>query len=252
MSSGFFDHFSGVADSYALSRPSYPPELFAWLAAVAPARERAWDCGCGSGQATSLLAGEFATVVATDPATAQLAHAPILANVEWREALAEDSGLDDHSIDAVVIAQALHWFDLERFWPEVRRVLRPDGVVLALSYAWQSTGDGALDALLMHFARDTVGPHWPAERRHVETGYSELSFPFTRLVPPAAAMRAKWDAGRELGYLRSWSATRRAREVAGVDPVAAIEVELRRRWGERPREVAWPLAILAGVVDGDR
>jgi len=99
------------------------------------------------------------------------------------------------------------------------------------------------------YAREIVGPHWPDERRHVENGYAELPFPFTPLVPPAAAMRATWDAGRELGYLRSWSATRVARELAGIDPVTAIEQELRARWGERPREVAWPLTVLAGVVD---
>ena len=251
MSGGFFDHFSGVADSYALSRPTYPPELFAWLAAVAPAREVAWDCGCGSGQATVALAEEFARVIATDPAAAQLAHAPKLDTVEWRATTAEESGLESASVDAVVIAQALHWFDLDRFWPEVRRVVRPGGMVMALSYAWQATGDLELDALLMRFAREIVGEHWPPERSHVETGYAGLSFPFERLLAPAAAMCAMWDAGRELGYLRSWSATRHAREALGHDPVSLIEEELRARWGEGPREVTWPLTVLAGVVDAD-
>jgi hypothetical protein len=62
-------------------------------------------------------------------------------------------------------------------------------------------------------------------------------------------MRAEWDAGRELGFLRSWSATRRAREINGVDPVSLIEDELRSRWGDVPREVEWPLTVIAGVVD---
>ena len=67
---------------------------------------------------------------------------------------------------------------------------------------------------------------------------------------PAAAMTAMWDVGRQLGYLRSWSATRRGREVMGVDPVGLIEEPLRAAWGNGEREVQWPLTVLAGVVDG--
>jgi hypothetical protein len=94
-----------------------------------------------------------------------------------------------------------------------------------------------------------VGEYWPPERHHVDNGYLELAFPFERMAPPAAAMSAQWDVGRQLGYLRSWSATRRAREVLGVDPVGLVEQRIRAAWGPGEREVQWPLTILAGVVD---
>lgn len=167
----------------------------------------------------------------------------------WKQATAEESGLPDASVDAVLIAQALHWFDLDRFWPEVRRIVRPGGIVTAWSYAFQQVGVPELDALLREFTTEVVGTYWPPERRHVDTGYTELDFPFERLEPPAAAMTAQWDAGRQLGYLRSWSATRRAREALGSDPVAAIEDRIRAAWGPGTREVQWPLTVLAGVVD---
>lgn len=210
----------------------------------------AWDCGCGSGQATAGLVDFFDNVIATDASASQLSHAPALPHVVWQVATAEASGLPDQSVDALLIAQSLHWFDLEKFWPEVRRVVRTGGVVTAWSYAFQQTGDAALDEVLRDFTSNTLGPYWPPERRHVDAGYSTLSFPFPRLEAPAAAMSATWDVGRELGYLRSWSATRRAREVMGIDPVGLIEERLRATWGSGEREVQWPLTVLAGTVDG--
>lgn len=223
--------------------------MYAWLAAVAPRHEIAWDCGCGSGQATAGLLPHFDNVIATDASAAQLTNAPPLPNVVWQVAPAEASGLPDHSVDAVIIAQALHWFNIEAFWAEVRRVVRHGGVVMAWSYAYQQTGDPALDALLRNYADTTVGEYWPPERRHIDAGYATIDFPFERLIPPATSMTALWDAGRELGYLRSWSATRRAREVLGTDPVSALEEPLRAAWGNGEREVQWPLSVLAGVVD---
>ncbi len=238
-----------MSADYARSRPSYPAELFAWLAAVTPRHDLAWDCGCGSGQATVGLLPYFRRVIATDASETQIANAPPLEGVEWRVAVAEESGLDDDSVDAVIIAQALHWFDLDRFWPEVRRVIRPGGVVMALSYAHQQTGDAHLDRLLWRFTTETLAGYWPPERRHVDDGYATLSFPFEPLVPPGAAMTAHWDVGRQLGYLRSWSATRRAREVLGTDPVGPLEEPLRLAWGRGEREVQWPLTIVAGTSD---
>lgn len=188
-------------------------------------------------------------MIATDPSGEQLTHAPPIERVVWKQASAEDSGLPDASVDVVLIAQALHWFDLERFWPEVRRIVRPGGIVTAWSYAFQQVGVPELDAMLRRFTTEVVGPYWPPERHHVDTGYTELSFPFERIEPPAAAMTAHWDVGRQLSYLRSWSATRRAREELGSDPVAALEGPIRAAWGSGEREVQWPLTVLAGVVN---
>ena len=62
----FKDHFSGVSQDYAQFRPRYPAALFDFLASVAPERNLAWECACGSGQATIDLAGRFQRVIATD------------------------------------------------------------------------------------------------------------------------------------------------------------------------------------------
>ena len=125
MSKGFSDHFGCVSEAYAHYRPTYPEPLFAWLAGVAPSRRRAWDCATGTGQAAVALA-------------AQLAAARPHPGVHFRQATAENSGLEPGSLDLVTVAQALHWFDRPRFFVEVERVPRPGGV-LAMEADWSAS-----------------------------------------------------------------------------------------------------------------
>lgn len=248
MSGGFSDHFATVAGHYADSRPRYPDALFDWLAAQCAQRDLAWDCGAGSGQASIALASRFARVIATDASAAQIAQAQPDPRVEYRVAPAERSTLDDAGVDLVIVAQALHWFDLERFYAEVRRVLRPGGVIAAWSYGVLAVEGAAVDAAVQRFYHDDVGPYWPPERRHVESAYRDLPFPFERVAAPAFAMGLRWNLAQLLGYFRSWSATARYVEQRGDDPVARLEPQLAACWGdaERTREIRWPLALLAG------
>jgi len=248
--SRFSDHFGSVATAYVDSRPSYPAALFDWLAAQCARRELAWDCGAGSGQASVALAARFARVIATDASAEQVARATSHAGVEYRVASAERSGLDAGCADLVVVAQALHWFDLERFWPEVRRVARRGALFAACTYGPLRVDGVEADALVQRF-RAEVAPWWPAERYHVENGYRDIALPFPRLDAPPLAIDAHWRVDRLLGYLRSWSSVVRFRQARGVDPVQALEAPLRAAWGasERERAIRWPLTALAGFVD---
>lgn len=244
------DHFSSVAQQYAQSRPTYPDALFSWLASQCPARELAWDVGAGNGQASVALARHFARVLATDLSAEQIAQAAPHARIDYRAAPAERSGLPDHAADLVTVAQALHWFELDPFHREVKRVLKPAGVFAAWSYGVLEVEGAAVDAAVQHFYREVAGPHWPAGRRHVENGYAELAFPFTPLRPPALWIRLDWDLAAFLGYVRSWSATARLRAQAGDAPLLAFEQQLRERWGDpaAPREVRWPITMRAGTL----
>lgn len=250
MDKPFADHFAALSRSYADARPHYPPALFAWLAEVAPATEVAWDCACGSAQASLGLAEHFARVVATDASAAQLAEAPQHPRVNYHQAPAEASGLAATSVDLVAVAQALHWFDLEGFYAEVRRVLRPDGVLAVWSYGPLRVAGGIVDGICERFCRRTVGPYWPPERALVEEGYRSLAFPFAELAAPHFAMCQRWTLTRLLGYFRSWSATGRYIAARGEDPVAGVADELAAAWGDPAvtREITWPLAVRAGRV----
>src|SRR5262245_52526179 len=125
MKIAFADHFSQVATRYASFRPHYPVGLFDYLLTLVPRNSLVWDCAAGGGQATVDLAARFERVIATDASPEQLGSAPPLDNVEYRVALAETSGLADNSVGLITVAQALHWFDRNRFFPEVERVLKP-------------------------------------------------------------------------------------------------------------------------------
>ena len=220
------DHFGKVAASYAAHRPCYPAGLFQWLAEECVSHDMAWDCGAGNGQASIALANHFEKVIATDLSDSQIANAKTHARVEYRVATAEASGLPSSCADIVTIAQALHWFDLEKFYSEVRRVLKPDGLIAAWSYGMIVVTNDATNDCLQHFYRHVIGPYWPPERHHVETGYRDLAFPFERIKTPNLTMNVEWTLNQLLGYLRSWSASARYHSATGIDAVNELSNEL--------------------------
>ena len=245
----FKDHFSSLASQYAQARPGYPPALFQYLASICTGHKACWDCACGSGQASTALGEYFERVVATDASATQVAAAQPHPNVEYRVASAEASGLDCGSMDLVTVAQSLHWFKFDEFYAEVRRVLKPGGVLAVWSYGIQHVVDEPrVDAEVQRFYSDVVGSYWPPERRHVENGYRNLLFPFDELGPPTFAMQERWTLDRLLGYFRSWSATGRYVKEQGEDPVTALRERLLPLWGnpETPRLIDWPLAMRVG------
>lgn len=248
MTASFKDHFSGLAKTYAESRPRYHADLFAWLAAQCEGRDLAWDCATGSGQAAVHLADHFARVAATDASAAQIAAAAPNPRVSYRAAPAEASGLEAASADLVTVAQALHWFDVERFYAEARRVLKPGGIVAVWCYGVFRAADPAVDAAAQRFYSETVGPYWPPERVLVEQGYTTLPFPFEEIEVPRFEMITDWSLAELAGYLRSWSATGRYIAANEKDPVTALEAELAPLWGDprRPIRIDWPLSVRAG------
>lgn len=242
------DHFSEQAKSYRQFRPTYEPALFDWLARIAPSRERAWDCGCGSGQASTDLAARFDQVIATDSSRQQLALAESRPNLEYRCEPAERTSLPDRSIDLTLVAQALHWFDHDAFYNEVRRVSKPNAVVVAVSYNLLRVAP-EIDALIDRLYYKVLGGYWPAERKHVEDGYQSIPFPFRRIDAPSALLTATWDLHQLLGYFESWSALSHYRTANGINPLDAMEADFKAAWGQADiaKSIAWPLTILAGV-----
>jgi SAM-dependent methyltransferase len=243
----FQDHFSAQAAGYATSRPKYPPALFATLAGMAPGRGLAWDAGSGNGQAAVALAAQFERVVATEPSSAQLAQAEIHPRVQYHQSAELAPMLPDGSVDLVTVAQAVHWFDRPKFYAEVKRVLRPGGLLAIWAYKLCLVTP-EIDQVLERFYRGPVWEYWPPERKHIEEGYREFEFPFEELAFPAAMMEYEWTMAELIGYLRTWSSVVRYIKANGTDPVPSLEAELAPIWGPGKRLVTWPLPGRLGRV----
>jgi len=151
-------------------------------------------------------------------------------------------------VDLVTVAQAAHWFDRPKFYAEVKRVLRPDGVVALWTYELCHI-TAEIDAVVRRFYQGPIGSYWPPERRHTETGYREFEFPFAELSWPQLAMAHTWRLAEFAAYLRSWSAVNRFIKDKGFDPVDALEAELAPRWSDGARLIQWPLSGRLGRME---
>ncbi len=245
----FKDHFSGGACGYAEHRPSYPPELFSWLATLPAGHELAWDCATGNGQAAVGLAPHFQRVVASDASAAQIASRRVHPDISYFVGLAEASGLRDGCCDLVTVAQSVHWFDFERFYAEVRRVARPGAVVAVWTYT-RFRVDPAVDAMIEPFYTQVVGPYWPPERKYVDAQYRTIPFPFEEIPAPATELTTQWSFSQLLRYLGTWSAVQNFKKQRRSDPVADLAPVLEICWGpdDVVRTVKWPVHVRVGRV----
>ena len=123
----FKDLFSTNSKEYASSRPKYPRSLFEFLVGLVRHRNLAWDCATGNGQAAVVLSEYFEEVIASDASKEQIENAESRKNIRYEVFPAERTNVADSSVDLITIAQALHWFDLDDFYKEAKRVLRKDG-----------------------------------------------------------------------------------------------------------------------------
>lgn len=227
------DHFSGVANQYAAFRPTYPPQLAADLVALAggPATI-VYDIAAGSGQATRDLADHAQLVYASDLAPKQIEALGEHPRIRRLVARAEASAVADASVDLVTVAQAMHWFDVPAFHREVKRILRPGGIIAVWTYALLSATPAVTAVINDLYA--ATGPWWPADRKHVDRHYADLEFPYALIPYQAPAMTAEFTLPRLLGYLNTWSGVQRYQKDQQHDPVAARHAAFVEAWHGDP------------------
>ncbi len=245
---GFKDHFGTQANAYRQFRPSYPPQLFASLAAASRNHQLAWDCATGSGQAALPLAGFYQSVLATDASGEQLRQSAHHDAVYFVQAPAEAACVKPASVDLLVVAQALHWFHLPTFFTVAQAALAPGGVFAAWTYNLM-TVEPAIDPLLNDFYHNTLGAYWPEQRRLVESGYANIDIPFKTLQLGDFTMQASWNLHALCGYLSTWSAVKYYIQDTGNDPLPELRTQLLSAWGDQHvvKKISWPLSVKAGA-----
>ncbi|MFW5942175.1 MAG: class I SAM-dependent methyltransferase [Chloroflexota bacterium] len=247
----FRDYFSALAEQYAEYRPTYPPALFDYLASISPVRALAWDCATGNGQAAHELARHFQRVIATDASAEQIANAFPHERVTYRVEPAERTTIAANTVDLTTVGTAVHWFDFDAFYDEVRRISKPRAILAVWTYHFPVINP-AVDSFLQQLYWDTLGGYWPEELRYLEKHYRTIPFPFTEIKPPPFAIEAEWNVEQFIGFIASWSATHRYMEERGQEALEASIARLRTIWGapDRQHPVRWPLHFRLGRLPG--
>lgn len=245
----FPDHFSNNAANYARYRPHYPKPLFQFLSSLVEDRQIAWDCATGNGQVAYELTNYFAKVYASDASEKQIEQARKSERIDYFISLAESTPLEANSIDLITVAQAFHWFKAEAFYEEVRRVLKPNGIIALWCYGLFNIPDAdtSLNAALQDF-RDAVEPFWTPERKLVNDGYRTISFPFNEISAPNYNMVQEWSAAELIGYLNTWSATQRYIKVGGEDKLLTMTEAIVQNYHFSTMKINFPLFFRIGCL----
>ncbi|KAJ9177840.1 hypothetical protein P3X46_013007 [Hevea brasiliensis] len=256
---GLYDKQAAI---YADARPTFPSQWFSMLAALTPHHSLAWDAGTGNGQAAISVAEHYDQVIATDISEEQLKHGinhPRVRYLHTPSSMSDDELVSliggENSVDLVTVSVAVHWFDLERFYSQVKRLLRkPGGVIAVWTYNIIQV-NSEFDPLMWGFYEKTLAFQKPNVKYAFDC-YRTLPFPFESVgvgcegQPETLEMTKEMSFQGLLGLMRSWSAVNTAKE-QGMDLLCEnVTREFEKAWGGRElvRTVIFKTYMLAGKV----
>lgn len=237
------DLFSEHSELYQQARPTYPQTLVNSLIKQLNGFACAWDCGAGSGQLTQLIAPYFQQVVATDLSQNQLDQAPALPNVRYLQQAAEQTSFADQSFDLITVAQAIHWFNFEKFYAEVKRTLKPGGIFAVIGYGLLTLDDKDLNERVERLYFETLNGFWDAERRYIDERYQTIPFPFEEIAMPQFQIELGWTGLQLWDYLNTWSAVKHYQDQQHVSPLASLQDILQI---QQPIRIRFPILLRVG------
>lgn len=240
------DLFSGHANLYAAFRPTYPKALYDFVFQHVKHFDAAWDAGTGNGQVARDLAGRFSKVFATDISDKQLANAPRTENIFY-SVEGEKTSFEAQSFNLITVAQAIHWFDIPRFYAEVRRVAQPDCLLAVWGYSLLSVSP-PIDEKLHHFYTKIVGPYWDKERKLIDECYSTIPFPFEEIRTPDFDFSFQWKLNELQGYLNTWSSVQKYIQAGCNNPVPEVIHAIAPFWVRESMKVSFPLFLRLGKI----
>ena len=246
------DNFSVQSDGYSRFRPVYPLSLYREILSHVSSFQHCWDCATGNGQIASVMADRFEKVSATDISQQQLDRAPSLPRTTFFECRAESTPFEDDSFDLITVGQAVHWFDLDAFNKEVARVGKNGSVICIIGYGLMYA-EKAFDVALTEFYCGVIGKYWDPERKHIDSQYGTIPFPFEEIpLTRDFSIDVSWNLAQLEGYLNTWSSVNRYIEQLGDNPVTPFINNLRTLgiWrDDEVKEVHFPLFVKLGRIN---
>ncbi len=241
-------NFSKQAEIYAANRPEYPAELYRFIFSNLKNSNTAWDAGTGSGQVAGVLAEYFNKVYASDISKRQLNHALQKPNIVYASLPSEDTGYPDSLFDLITVAQAIHWFDFDTFYDEVRRVARPKALIAVFGYG-RLQSDPYINPVIQKLYDDAFGAWFSTPRKYVEEHYQTIPFPFEEIQSPQFSIETRWTPDRFEGYFNSWSSIQKLIEVQGYNPADEAMSQIRQKLsGSAAIAVSFPLFLRLGRI----
>ena len=251
MPEGFIDNFSTQSKNYSYSRPTYPQSLFKFLSTVTLQNNLAWDCATGNGQAAIGLAKYFNKVIASDSSRNQIQYAFQRENIDYKVFQAENAEIDSDSVDIVTVAQALHWFDFDKFYSNVKRVGKKGGIIAVWSYDMHKINP-QIDKITkrLDVDGDILGSYWDKEARYVKEKYETITFPFREISVPVFKTTLHWNLNQLWDYMKTWSSVKEHYSENKQDPLDLVKLEVSALWGEEfdKKQITWNINIRAGVI----
>lgn len=243
------DNFSQQASAYAKYRPTYPQELYDFILNKVEQRNTAWDCGTGNGQTAKELSKYFKEVFATDISEKQIQNASKTENIFYSVQTAEQTNFQDNHFNLVTVSQALHWFDVSKFYAEVKRVAKPNAWIAVWMYSLANISPEIDKLINVKHYKETLGSYWDYERRFVDDNYTTLPFSFKEIQCPVFKMRFEWTLQELEGYLNTWSALQKFIAQHNYNPVDKLMEEIKLFWKQERKEVVFPVYMRMGQIE---
>lgn len=242
------DNFSTDSDRYAKYRPTYPADLFEFLNLKIQDKHNAWDCGTGNGQIAYELAKTFDNVFATDISQPQIDNAFQADNISYSLQAAEKTTFEDGLFDLIVVAQAIHWFDFEKFYSEVKRTAKNNAFLFVIGYGKLEI-DEQIDKVIADFYFNVIGAYWDKERKYIDANYSTIPFPFDEIQTPPFVNTQHWTLEHLIGYLNTWSAVKHFIKQNNYNPIDSLQKDIEKLWNnEQTKQIRFPIILRVGRI----
>ena len=220
------DNFSHGSKNYAQFRPGYPKEVFAFLRTILTGKKRVWDCATGTGQVAKELVAIFDEIEATDLSENQLKNAVSDPKIRYSQQAAEQTKFPPAYFDCVTVGQAIHWFDFEEFYDEVKRITKPGALLVILGYGNIVIENPEIGKLVKELYSGILGNYWDTERHYIDENYQTIPFPFEEIQSPKFEQHYAWSMEQLTGYLETWSAVKHYKDKTGKDPILEFKNKL--------------------------